>query len=73
MRKKRLSKKETDMLAEMQHYCEDSEDCRRETFSSKFGLINGEANNATGNALNLSIIMLSELKQSFKLSMRTVV
>ena len=37
MKKHKLSKKETDMLSEMQHYCEELEDCRRKTFSEKFG------------------------------------
>lgn len=37
MKKHKLSKKESEMLSEMQHYCEELEDCRRKTFSDKFG------------------------------------
>jgi len=47
MRKRRLSEKEAALLAEMQAYCEEGEDCRRKTFSSKFGTMD---NIATGNA-----------------------
>lgn len=38
MKKHRLSKKEIEMLSDMQNYCEANEDCRRQTFSTKFGL-----------------------------------